>query len=121
MRHLKRPGSVFVILFAFLLSSCAQVQIKNSEWCGDLGEYGASCFNTLNEDGRDIQKDQWDEERLGMICTKADTFADLQASIIKLCKATNRCSFDKKKIIIHFMNNINYIQKLSGENHVDIR
>jgi hypothetical protein len=90
-----------VTLFAFLLNSCAKVEIKNAEVCGDLGSDGASCFNTLNDDSRDIPKESWDSERFGMLCTSSDNFANWQAAILKLCTAArNRCTFDTKKKII---------------------
>jgi hypothetical protein len=111
-----------VILSVFLLSSCAKVQIKDSEWCGDLGQDGASCFNTLSDKQRDIAKAEWDKERFGMICTKAQTFADWQASILKLCKASKRCTYEGKKVIFNFMQNVNEIEaKAKQGDSFDIR
>jgi hypothetical protein len=110
-----------VILFVSLLSSCAKFPIKDSEWCGDLGQSGASCFNTLSDKQRDIPKDKWDEERLGMICTKSQTFSDWQAVILKLCKASKRCTFTDKKIIINFVNNVKNIDDLARASEFDIR
>lgn len=122
MKHLKKPKSVFVILSVFLLSSCAKVQISDSEWCGDLGEDGASCFNTLSDKQRDIAKKEWDKERLGMICSKAETFADWQATILKLCKASKRCSYQGKQIIFNFMENVNEIKEKANQgDSFDIR
>jgi len=121
MMHLKKQKSVFVILFVFLLSSCAKVPIKDSEWCGDLGSSGASCFNTLSDKQRDIEKEAWDKERVGMICTKSETFADWQASILKLCKSSGRCTFENKKIIINFMENVRNIEDLAKDESFDIR
>jgi hypothetical protein len=110
MKPLKKQKSVFVLLFVFLLNSCAKVPIKNSEWCGDLGSEGASCFNTLNDNSRDISKEEWDQERIGMICTKPQTFQELQSAILKLCKASKRCTYENKKIIFNFIKNIEAIE-----------
>lgn len=99
----------FVILLSFL-SSCSHIEIKNSEWCGDLGSYGASCFNTLSEDTRDINNEHWNEERFGMICTKPQTFADWKKAILKLCRLNpGRCSFEDKKKVLIFEDKINAI------------
>jgi hypothetical protein len=115
MKQSKKLRNVFVILFVSLLSSCARIPVKDSEWCGDLGSEGASCFNTLSDNQRDIPKDKWDEERVGMICTKSQTFADWQATILKLCKASKRCTFEDKKIIINFMENVKHIESITEE------
>lgn len=88
----------FVILLSFL-SSCSQVPIKNTEWCGDLGQYGASCFNTDNEETRDIPLPEWNEERFGMLCTNAKNFSEWKKVILKLCKLPGaRCTYaDRQK------------------------
>ena len=101
----------FAILFvSLLLNGCAVVRIKNSEWCGDFGPEGASCFNTHNDNSRDIPSNEWDEERFGMICTSAETFTDWKANILKLCKvAGRRCRFEEKKNIIIFMDKVDGI------------
>ena len=85
-----------------LLSSCANVKIKNSEFCGDMGNLGASCFKTLSGETRDISPNDWDDERFGMICSKADTFADWKKAILKLCKMSRRCKYESKKNIKNF-------------------
>jgi hypothetical protein len=100
----------FVLILSF---SCARIPIKDSEWCGDLGNEGASCFNTLSDNTRDISKEEWDKERVGMICSKAQTFSDWQAAIIKLCKASKRCTFEDKKIIINFVDNVEYVSSMA--------
>jgi hypothetical protein len=78
------------------------VQISDSEWCGDAGSLGASCFHTLSDQERDIEKDQWDQERFGMVCTSAETLAEWKAAILKLCKDTKRCDYETKKKIVEF-------------------
>lgn len=97
----------YLALFVFL-NGCAQIPIKNTEWCGDLGEFGASCFNTLSEDTRDISFEDWNKERFGMICTKAQNFSDWKAIILKLCSLhPKRCSYDDKKKVLIFNEKIN--------------
>ena len=102
----------FVSLFLLSLSSCSQVKIKDSEWCGDAGQFGASCFKTLSDNTRDIEKAKWDEERFGMICTKAENFADWKASILKLCQmAGKRCKYDVKNKVIRFNERVESFSK----------
>ncbi len=121
MKSCKKRKINFVILFV-CLASCAKVPIKDSEWCGDFGSEGASCFNTLSDNKRDISKEEWDKERFGMLCTKSQTFADWQASILKLCKASKRCSFENQKVIFNFMENVEIINdKADQGDSFDIR
>lgn len=89
----------FLILFLSLLSSCAGVTIHDSEWCGDIGSYGASCFHTVTDQRRDLSKEKWDNLRYGQLCTSAESFANWKASLLKLCGKTGMCSFEEKKLI----------------------
>jgi hypothetical protein len=97
---------------SLLLLSCSQVKIKDSEWCGDAGPYGASCFKTLSDNSRDIEKEEWDKERFGMICTKAENFAEWKIAILKLCKmAGRRCKYDVKQKVIRFNEKVEAFSK----------
>ncbi len=75
--------------------SCGKVEIKDSEWCGDLGEYGATCYKMLSQKKRELDKLSWDEERFGMICGKAEAFSDLKQAIEKLCYKNKNCEYEK--------------------------
>lgn len=83
-------------------SGCAQVKIKDSEWCGDVGELGASCFHTLSDRERDIPKDDWDKDRVGMLCTSSETFENWQTAIEQLCHETKHCTYDVQEQITAF-------------------
>jgi hypothetical protein len=87
-----------------MLVSCGTVRIKNQEWCGDMGPLGASCFNTLNDKTRDIEKEAWDEERFGMVCGKAAVFADTKRTILQLCETSKKCVYDEPKNVVYFYN-----------------
>ena len=104
MLHAKKLRNVLLLLFVTLLSSCAKVPIRNHEWCGDFGDDGASCFNTQNDNSRDLTKEEWDKERFSMLCTSPTNFAEIQAAILKLCTATKRCTYDSKKKLIALRN-----------------
>ena len=89
-----------------LLSSCAKVEIHDSEWCGDLGDEGAVCYHTLTPETREIPKADWDVERFGQLCTSAQSFAEWKETIAKLCSASKRCSYEQKEMIFQFFRNL---------------
>lgn len=62
-----------------------------------MGGLGASCFHTLTDETRDIEKQEWDNERFGMVCTNAENFADMKKAILKFCSKYKICSFEFKK------------------------
>lgn len=101
-----------MISFLLSLNSCSVVKIKDGEWCADAGREGASCFNTLSDNSRDISKEDWDKERFGMICTKSENFADWKKSILQLCKmAGKRCRYDFKENVARFYDRVDSTSK----------
>lgn len=87
-----------------LLSGCA-VAIHDHEFCGDMGTLGGSCFHSLTTESRDVPEPAWDDERFGMICSTADTYADLKATIEKLCSYAH-CDYDTQQKIDLFFQNV---------------
>jgi hypothetical protein len=69
-----------------------------------MGPDGASCFHTLTTtDDRDIPKEQWDEERFGMMCTKSENFANWKTVIEQLCsKMPGMCTYHVKEQLTKF-------------------
>lgn len=94
------------ILFLLILVSCETAKVKNSEWCGDLGPYGATCFKIISEEKRELDKLSWDEERFGMICGKAEAFANLKEVIQKLCYKNKKCEYEKIEQATKFLQGI---------------
>ena len=80
-----------------LLSACADVQVKDHEFCADMGADGATCAHTLTSATRDIDKANWDQLRFGMICESSDSFADWKAVIEQLCSVSGRCTYEEKQ------------------------
>ena len=108
--------NVYLILFAFLVSSCSRVQIKDSEWCGDMGKEGAYCFNTLSDGSRPLLYEEWNRERFGMVCTKSENFTDWKKSILKLCRISKSCTYSVKQKVITFHDKIKFYElKLSQD------
>jgi len=111
---------VLGILFVLTLSSCGSVKISDSEFCGDMGSEGAQCFNLLSDKERRILLPEWEKERFGMICTKADAFIEWKSAILKLCGLTKRCKYDVIQNVIQFEEKILDFNKLvAGENHAE--
>lgn len=73
--------------------------MKDVQWCGDLGEVGAHCANTLTNETRDIPKTVWDSERVGWLCTNSDGFNDTEKAIDQLCNETNLCDYETRQAI----------------------
>ena len=94
------------ILFLLTLISCGRVTIKDTEWCGDLGEYGATCITMLSNKVRELDKVSWDEERFGMICGKPEAFANLKEVIQKLCYKNKKCEYEKIEQATKFLQGI---------------
>lgn len=69
-------------------------------------------MNTLNSDSREISKEVWDkiaigpDHRFGKVCTSGDNFADIKDALLKLCKASKRCTYNEKKKVITFFDEI---------------
>jgi predicted phage-related endonuclease len=97
---------------ASLSAGCAQVHVKDGEWCGDAGEDGASCFHTLTEETRDVEKKQWDEERLGMLCTRSENFANWKTAIEQLCnKMKGLCTYETREMLQDFFNRVEKVKR----------
>lgn len=108
---------IWFALSLLLLSSCAHIQIPDTEWCGDMGDgkqtqgIAASCFHTLTDDTRDVSKDAWDAERFGEVCTTTNNFAAWKTAIEELCSlAGKRCTYAVKAALARLMSNANRLQ-----------
>lgn len=85
-----------LILFPILLVNCGVV-LKDTEWCGDKGQLGASCFHTISDGHRWVGPNEWDKERFGDVCTDSKNFAEWKKDILQLCSQCNCCSKEQVK------------------------
>lgn len=96
--------TLFAITLASCLASCAgknTITVPNYEFYGDKGKYGATKVESLHPEkpGVRIPKSEWDEIRIGMVCTKGTNITDMQANIDKLCaKNSFACSYVKDSL-----------------------
>lgn len=93
---------LFVIVLALSVLSCSRqkIVVKDYEFFGDKGRFGATKVWSLSTErpGVKIPKSQWDEIRIGMVCTKAENITDIQTNIDKLCAAnTTTCWYVKEE------------------------
>lgn len=98
----KNSKLLLALLLAFSASACGTVHISDQEWCGDMGELGASCFHTLSTDTRDIDKEHWDQERYGQICGSAAAYVEFKNAVLKLCRDTGRCDYQTQQAVREF-------------------
>lgn len=76
---------------------------------------GASCFHTLSEDSRDLDKDTWDKERFGQVCTQPQNFIDLKSNLEKLCYKNKKCTYQQKKILKKITRDLEKFNKDSND------
>ncbi len=88
-----------LIFGCVILSSCGMVRIGNHEVCGDKGPLGATCFRLVSDDSRKLSHAEWEQERFGQLCMKAEAYANLKAALLKLCGRTKNCTFEEREQI----------------------
>lgn len=98
---------LLALLFSLIfLNSCSHVQIANDLWCADAGRFGAECFYTLSDGEVSLNKFQWDQLRLGQICTGTPEpgagYIHIKNAIEKLCADTDRCTLEQRQTIEGF-------------------
>lgn len=92
-----------VAVLSFSCSSLKEkIKIQNYEFYGDKGVLGATMVESLKPEkpGVRIPKAEWDQRRLGMVCTSAANIADIQANIDRLC-ALNKfaCAYVAEEVV----------------------
>ena len=66
-----------------------------------MSDGSAYCVTTLSNRKRTIPKNEWDIQRVGMLTTKAENYANLKQVIKQLCSQTRDCYFDQtNKVLI---------------------
>lgn len=106
----KNSISALMILFAFALSGCSTVEIKDHEVCSDKGELGARCGYMLSDRTRVLDFYQWQDERIGQLCLRSDGFGNLKAALLKLCDSTQRCKWEELQKIRTILERIEDVQ-----------
>lgn len=81
---------------------------------GDKGKFGATEVHTLfNIPPKLIDKTTWDNMRIGMVCMLANTIADIQSTVDRLCnKHPGSCSYETQQRITAFK--INFHRMLAS-------
>jgi len=108
MQQKKNLVTLLALLLLLSLSSCAHVDIADTEWCATRPDGSALCFKTLSNARRSVEKDIWDIERVGQVCSTSDTFAEWKKAILKLCSKTRICRFEEVQVIRNFDRNVKW-------------
>lgn len=108
--------SLFITMGLLALSGCSTINVNDHEFCLDKGILGARCRHTLTDEVRDLSAVEWRELSFGQICTAdppddfGGTFADMKATMEKLCSTCNCCSYKTKAKIEKFFTKIKTMQ-----------
>jgi hypothetical protein len=90
-----KPARLRFVLFAAVLlelTGCGHLTIYDREICADLGKYGAQCAHTLTDGTREVPKEAWDRERVGMLCMSSQAYTDTETAIDQACVEL-RCDY----------------------------
>lgn len=96
---------LFVITLGFLSASCAgkkAITVPNIYFYGDKGKFGATRVESLNpqKPGYRMPKSEWDEKRIGMVCTEAKNVTNLQLIVDMACASNSfACNYAKEAVV----------------------
>jgi hypothetical protein len=109
--------SILFIIMVIFLSSCASsishapVLVHDVEFCTDLGSRGAICTTTLSHSRREISAQAWGMQRIGMICTDSEGFAQTFATQEQLCTQLEVCDYETQQKIIGLNNEMKMLAR----------
>lgn len=106
-----------VLLILTLLTSCASVEIKDSEWVGSLGEGGGVAYHLLTNETHDLTHDEvmarWNNLNQPQVMTSVDTLLDWKADIEKLCSDSGECTIEQQKTQSRLLELVNRVEGLN--------
>ena len=84
---------VLVASSTLAVASTCSTKVKNVEFCRDKGKFGAVCAYWLNarDTKRLIPLSEWNQKRLGMVCTSEEGMGNVKALVEKLCQQSKSC------------------------------
>lgn len=94
-----------ILLFLTLTSCGAHIPINDHVVYGDKGVFGATQVHTLftNIAPIDIDRDTWNQMRVGMVCTQVADFAGIQKTVDQLCaQDKNNCTYEQQQAVAAF-------------------
>lgn len=77
------------------LAGCAQVEIRDHEWCTIAGLDGAYCFHTLSDKERDLTKEEFEALSLGWLAGSPEAYGNLKEAVEKLCSGNSKCTYEE--------------------------
>lgn len=85
------------LYIALSLSGCADVPIKDTTVCANLGSDGAHCNNTLTEKPVDYSALEWQQKSVGWLCMNSDDFNNTETAVDQLCQICGNCTYQTKE------------------------
>lgn len=87
MKSALRMPFVAILLLSGASCSAQKIVVPNMEFFGDKGKYGSTKVESQHPEkpGVRLLKSEWDELRIGMVCTPAKNITEMQLIIDKLC------------------------------------
>lgn len=105
---------------AWLLASCAQVQIEDVPFYGSLAKGGAVEFQTQTPGNKQITIDQWNalwndiaNTDGPMVCERSTYFAKTKAAIEQLCSQQNICVFKTNPQLAAFFSSVENFEQMA--------
>lgn len=96
LKNLKRSSKkISVVLYAFSLTACSHLVIRDQLWCVNYPDGSAHCESTLSAKSFNLDKQTWDKKRVGMVTTHVETLKDIKVLIKQACSEL-RCIVDKQ-------------------------
>jgi hypothetical protein len=93
---------LFCITMGMLtLNACGSVAVKDETLYFDEGSSGAHVAHFLTPGTSDIEKDQWDFLREGMVCLSAQAFGDFKKEFEQMCTLIT-CDYQTRQIMNDF-------------------
>ena len=110
-----------------LLVACGahSIKVRDTTAWGDKGRFGATGVHTLCSIEKCppvlLDKNAWDEKRIGMVCVDGSYFADMQANIDKLCtRQPKTCDYEEVRMGREALRRVNRMLKVAAE-HPELR
>ena len=98
---MQKPLRMLKLLLMLLLTvivSCKTLDVKDAEFCGNLGEDGAHCNHTLVQAPRDLTADEWKIQSIGWLCMDSQDFTNTETALDQACQLL-QCTYEEKQTL----------------------
>ncbi len=82
-------------LFVLSLSSCASIKVPDIEVCADISQSQGYCVKTLSASESVKEGSQWKEFNSRALKMSPESYGELKAVLLKLCKKSKDCNLEE--------------------------